>query len=670
MSGRSTIVTPELLAPAGSIECFHAALEAGADAVYLGLTDFNARLRAKNFTAKTLSYVAPYARSRNVKIYVTFNTLLKQADLEPAIHLLYQLDQIGVDALIVTDLGLINIAREHFPRLSLHGSTQMVIHNAAGVTMAGRLGLQRVILSRECSLGEIEAIKRTSRIELEVFIHGALCYSVSGLCLASSFLGGSSGNRGRCTQVCRRRFSTGRSGGCYFSPRDLETIGLIPALAKLGIASFKIEGRMKNPEYVYQVTRAYRMVIDDPKRMDEAKMLLKDDLGRKKTSFFLSGTPLPGTIDAVSPGMGVLIGEIAEFAGNRIIVKGAAAIREGDRLRIQPRDGFEGEAASVDSAETAAHLIALSLKKPIAGKAGDAVYLVSRHSVDKQFNLSTVQGVKPTRFIERFSKARLIVRGFESTGIGKARRDTLWIKIDDFGWLDLLHNTPCQRLVIAGDLERLASLLSDAQRLRIWRSRLVVALPQFIPEGRLAGWRSLIKEFKSEGVGSWMCTNIGHRALFDRDALLFADIAPGCMNRACRTAVCGLGIKEVVYSLEDDYLNIKASAQNGIACLYSIVPLFISRLHPAVRTGAMVSDPHGNRFNVIESNGLYWLIAEKPFCITHRKAKLAELGIRDFLLDLSFKAPDRNFLSSLIRCYQIAARMPDTGLFNFKAGFK
>jgi hypothetical protein len=368
--------------------------------------------------------------------------------------------------------------------------------------------------------------------------------------------------------------------------------------------------------------------------------------------------------------MGALIGAIAEIAGNRILVKGAAAIREGDRVRIQPRDGFEGEAATVDSAKTADHGIALSLKKPVAGKAGDAVYLVGRHSVDKQFNLSSVQGVKPIRFVERFPNARSIVRGFESTGIGKARRDTLWIKIDDLGWLDLLHNTPCQRLVIAGDLERLTSFLSDAQRLRIWKSRLVVALPQFIPQGRLAGWRSLINVFKTEGVGSWMCTNIGHRALFDRDALLFADIAPGCLNRACRTALCGLGIKDVVYSWEDDYLNIKASAQSGIACLYSTVPLFISRLHPAVRTGAMVSDPNCNRFHVIESNGLYWLIAEKPFCITHRRAKLAELGIRDFLLDLSFKAPDRNFLSSLIQCYQIAERMPDTDLFNFKAGLK
>jgi putative protease len=671
MPHRSTSKNTELLAPAGSIEHFHAAVEAGADAVYLGLTDFNARLRAKNFSVKTLSYVVPCAHERNVKVYVTLNTLLKQADLEAAIHLLHELSQIGPDALIVTDLGLIAIARAHFPRLALHGSTQMVIHNSAGVMMAEKLGLCRVILSRELTVDEIAAIRRKSGLELEVFIHGALCYSISGLCLASSFLGGSSGNRGRCTQVCRRRFSAGRFRGYYFSPRDLEALDFLPRLTELGIASFKIEGRMKNPEYVYQVTRAYRMAIDDPSRIQAAKKILADDLGRKKTSFFLTGLPLPGTVDAVSPGMGARIGEIAEVAGKRIVAAGATVVQAGDRIRIQPREGFEGDATTVDSVETAGQRSVLVLKKEVACKAGDAVYLISRGSMDRRFNRTTIEGVEPVRYNERSARVRAILNTYNREPQKTPRRDTLWIVIDDPRWLDLLQATPCQRLVFAGNRERLLALLADAPALRVWKSRLVPALPPFIPEADLPAWRSIIGRFRAAGIDRWMCANIGHATLFEKQSSLIADSPIGCLNRASQSALNALGVPSFVFSIEDDYLNIKASSSpNGLVRLFSPVLLFISRLHPAVKIGAMVSDPHNNRFQAVATNGLYYLVSEKPFCITHRRAKLAELGIHDFMLDLCFRSPDPEFLSLLVGCYRDNTRLPDTSLFNFKAGLK
>jgi U32 family peptidase len=331
---------PELLAPAGSIDSFHAAIEAGADAVYLGLSDFNARLRAKNFTAKTLSFLLPYAHKHNVKLYVTLNTLIKQAELEPVVHTLYQLDQIGVDALIVSDIGLIAIARKHFPRLQLHASTQMAVHNSAGAQAAIGFGLKRVILSRELTIEEIRSIKNRSAVELEVFVHGAFCYCVSGLCLASSFLGGSSGNRGRCTQVCRRKFSASAGKGHYFSPRDLCGVDFLPQFSDMGIASFKIEGRMKSAAYVYAVVNAYRRVIDDDISLEEAKELLLRDLGRKKSAFFLGGTRQTGFIDAASPGTGDLIGTVIEADGDRLILDATRPLAAGDRIRLQPVSGL------------------------------------------------------------------------------------------------------------------------------------------------------------------------------------------------------------------------------------------------------------------------------------------------------------------------------------------
>jgi U32 family peptidase len=708
---------PELLAPAGSIESFHAALSAGADAVYLGLADFNARLRARNFTVKTLSYLVPYAHLHNVKLYVTLNTLVKQAELEPVIHTLYQLEQIGVDALIVADCGLIDIARKHFPRLRLHASTQMTIHNSAGVHMAQRLGLKRVILSRECTLDEIGSIKKQAAIELEIFIHGALCYSVSGLCLASSFLGGSSGNRGRCTQVCRRKFKTNNAAGYFFSPNDLSAIDFLPRVAGLGIASLKIEGRMKGPEYVYTVVSAYRKVIDGTISVEEARALLRHDLAREKCSLFLGGVRQAGIIEAAArSGVGELIGTVIEAGNDLVVVASERTCAAGDRIRIQPKSGFEGTAAVIRSIVYEPGVSRLRLKTAVECAAGDTVYLIGRQGEGARFDRKGVTGVEPAAFTTRCSFVNKIMQNYSKNtiegayGHGRLRRagalvrslppldggrrvgaaqrrcavpagaflshrDTLWIKVDTVGWLDQLVNTPCQRLIFAGDRQEAEKLLGDEARLKQWRSRLLIGLPPFIPEQDITGWQSLAGRFKSAGINSGACANIGHQLIFPKGFQVVADYPLGCLNRASQTALKNRGFSGFIYSYEDDYLNIKASASasasgEGIACLFSNVPLFISRIHPAVRSEDIFSDPHGNRFVATEGHGLFYLLSKEPFCITHRRRKLSEAGIHDFLIDLTFCRPDTDILPRLIDCYTKNTRMPETGLFNFKAGLR
>ncbi|HEQ71323.1 MAG TPA: U32 family peptidase, partial [Spirochaetia bacterium] len=208
---------PELLAPAGKAESFFAALVAGADAVYLGVQRFNARLRAANFTLPELSRLIPFAHERKKKVYVTLNTALKQKELPAAAQILHVCRTLRVDGLIVADLGLIALARRHFPDLPLHASTQAGIHNSVGAETMRKLGVRRVILARELSLAEVALIRKHTRCELEVFVHGALCYSLSGNCLASSWIGGKSGNRGLCTQVCRRAFRGPTASAPYFS---------------------------------------------------------------------------------------------------------------------------------------------------------------------------------------------------------------------------------------------------------------------------------------------------------------------------------------------------------------------------------------------------------------------------------------------------------------------
>ncbi|HPE37838.1 MAG TPA: peptidase U32 family protein, partial [Spirochaetales bacterium] len=246
-----TYTTAELLAPAGNPEALDAAIGEGADAVYLGLKTFNARLRTSNFAYSQFEAATEALHKAGKKLYVTVNTVFEQREADRMYQLLQYLERVGPDGVIVQDLGVVKMARDHFPALRLHASTQMNVGSAAGVNFLSRHGFKRVVLSRELSLDEMRDVRSSTAMELETFVHGALCVSASGVCLFSSYLGGRSANRGACTQACRRMFrSEDDQDGYFFSPDDLQLVEKVPDLVEAGITSFKIEGRMKSAEYV------------------------------------------------------------------------------------------------------------------------------------------------------------------------------------------------------------------------------------------------------------------------------------------------------------------------------------------------------------------------------------------------------------------------------------
>ncbi|HKM42700.1 MAG TPA: peptidase U32 family protein, partial [Limnochordia bacterium] len=258
----------ELLAPAGSWDALRAAVENGADAVYLGGKSYSARASAANFSPDELKEALDYCHIRGVKIYVTVNTLLREDELKGAISYLGDLYQWGVDAVIVQDLGLIGRARQDVPQLELHASTQMTAHNALDFRAIERLGITRVVLARELGTEAISEIGKQTRLELEVFVHGALCICYSGQCLMSSLIGGRSGNRGQCAQPCRQPYVVEGltvPGEYVLSPKDLCLIEHLDALREVGVASLKIEGRLKSPDYVGVVVRTYRAALDGNK---------------------------------------------------------------------------------------------------------------------------------------------------------------------------------------------------------------------------------------------------------------------------------------------------------------------------------------------------------------------------------------------------------------------
>ena len=263
----SGVNRPELLSPAGSMESLKAAVNGGCDAVYLGGKQFSARQYAGNFDLKELEDACDYCHLRGVKVYVTVNTVYKDEELAGFLTYIRSLYEMGVDALIMQDTGAERLVKAHFPDFPLHASTQMTCNSLADVKYWEGRGFDKIVLSRELSLEEIRHITENTEAEIETFVHGALCVCYSGQCIMSSMLGGRSGNRGRCAQTCRLPYTLYKgydsmAEGYLLSPKDVMTVEILPQLIEAGIASLKIEGRMKSPEYVAGVTRIYRKYID------------------------------------------------------------------------------------------------------------------------------------------------------------------------------------------------------------------------------------------------------------------------------------------------------------------------------------------------------------------------------------------------------------------------
>lgn len=254
---------PEILAPAGSLEIMKQAFQAGADAVYLGGQMFGARAFATNLSETELVHGIEYAKLHHKKLYLTVNTLLKNEEIDRLFSYLKTPYEAGLDAVIVQDLGVADCIHKWFPELELHASTQMSITSPYGGNLLKEAGFSRIVPARELSMAEILKLKEETGMEIEIFVHGALCYSFSGQCLLSSMIGGRSGNRGRCAQPCRQQYALNNGQvGYYFSPKDLCALQSVPELINMGIDSFKIEGRMKKAEYVISAVNAYRRAID------------------------------------------------------------------------------------------------------------------------------------------------------------------------------------------------------------------------------------------------------------------------------------------------------------------------------------------------------------------------------------------------------------------------
>ena len=395
----------ELLAPAGGLEALKAAVENGADAVYLGGKLFNARASAANFDMDELKKAINYAHEREVKVYVTVNTLVADSEFSELAQYIYQIYYLGADAVIVQDLGVAHFIKSVLPEMEIHASTQMTQNNSLGLKQLEKIGFSRVVLARETSASEMAQIIQETKLEVEVFVHGALCISYSGQCLMSSYIGARSGNRGRCAQPCRLPYQLvnekgkdvlegKKLGDHLLSPRDLNLSENLAELKRLGVASLKIEGRMKRPEYVATVVRIYRKALDSLDGLDQSDQYdLTQVFNRDFTTGYLKGYQGKEMMSFSRPNnRGTKLARIVEVSNNRMAIRLENNLNLGDGIEIWTGRGREG--LTVDKIFT---LDNRSVKEAVAGEIVSLDYSGYARTADRVFKTHDTKLIEKAR---------------------------------------------------------------------------------------------------------------------------------------------------------------------------------------------------------------------------------------------------------------------------------
>lgn len=551
----------ELLAPAGTSEAFEAAVAAGADAVYIGAPAFNARALARHFTLAEVAAMLDHAHRNKVRVYLAMNSLMREEEIGKAVEILAALEALSADALIVQDLGIYHLARRFFPGLRLHASTLLGAHNSMNVRQFAEMGFRRVVLARELTIEEIAQVHRQCPVEIEVFVHGALCFAYSGLCLFSSYLGGKSGLRGRCVQPCRRRYTwagkgrgPGPSAGYLFSMNDLAGLSLLSRLREAGVSSLKIEGRMRSAQYVASVVKAYRLALDapgDPAALAEAEELLEQAMGRKASpGYFLGAQAAELIVPQHSGNIGLFLGKIDRVVSGRAYLGLKETIRVGDRLRLHQEASGERQAFTlktiwqgklqVEKAVAGSHV---QLELPAGTEKGDSLFKVDVGERRQQ----VAKAIEPARFVKKVAnlvdprrisqvmhnlqtplKAPPKPKVKEERSVrerGQGRRGggapvqfpmEWWLRIDDLELLKLQLPAVPSRLVVTLCRETAAQLQRNEKRLTPYRRRLVWALPPVILEADLPFYEEAIGRLRARGYNAWQIAHLGQRLFFSR----------------------------------------------------------------------------------------------------------------------------------------------------------
>lgn len=689
----------ELLAPAGNIESLDAAIGEGADAVYLGLKSFNARLRTTNFAWNQFEAAVNSLHRQNKKIYVTVNTVSEERDLERLYRFLSYLNKIGPDGLIVQDYAVIRMCQEFFPELVLHASTQMNVASSAGVNLLSKEGFKRVVVARELGLEEIKAIKAKTNTELEVFVHGALCVSESGLCLFSSFLGGKSANRGMCTQACRRFYTAEVPGGIdqgyYFSPCDLQLIDKIPDLIQAGVESFKIEGRMKSAEYVGSVVSAYRYLMDHytenkKEAIAAAKRMLSTDFARAKTSYWYNFKTLEEGVDGAGSqilnpkqagGTGIYLGKIDRTKPGPqdfkmvTLAGGSYDPDPGDSIRLHKKDDTGRESHKVrflDTDEKGNRWIDV----PSNFTAGDSVYLLQTKAMSKRY--AHVLPNDLSKYFRQPGDEQLPI--LDLTPVAKNELtyfpEGVYIQVSSIEDIFIVQAGHPVRVIIELNKTTIADLTKQKTVIPLSKKQLILSLDPFCAAANEDELVSTIDALIELGYKTFIANNVAHIAMLKGKGVNI--IAGPYLYTFNRWAVSWLENQDIGafvspyensrHNLEDVY--DMQFRQRVLVPVFAYPALFRIRFKlPKEYDFTFFSDKENVGFKVNSTPDGSFVMPETPFSIIDKVDMLGGMGFKRILIDFSKTKVQKTHFKQVYQALLKKQVLPETSRFNWKDGF-
>ncbi len=646
---------PELLAPAGGLEPFFAAIEAGADAIYVSPKILNARAYGKNFSINQIADLTETAHAKDIKLFVALNSLMKESEIGECLALLAQLEEIAVDGVIVQDLGVAKMARDHFPALRLHASTLMTIHNSMGVEACKRFGFSRVVLARELTLGEIRQITQKAQIETEVFVHGAMCFSISGLCRFSSFHGGKSSTRGRCVQPCRRLYNWAGTKGTFFSMDDLCALDFIPALSIAGVASFKIEGRLKPASYVYHVVRAYRMVMDSAKKdldknLEMARHELHRAMGRPLTSgFFKNENPRNIISPTRTANTGTFLAKVTKCQNGLLRLSKAIMLNKGDRIRIVVREKDQQFSTRTKRACEGSSIKMEDLNMPKGSSTtfeGSLLFKTDESKEDGQkWSSLRLQGFKRKDDLE---KRKRFAKKIEQGIVGQRTNELHKGNVKVYAFLPdlsitkgLYKNRLLEGIILPLNRKNLSYALRLKPKDEI-RQKIVWHLPVISFEKETVAIKRLVEQAKRSGFRKFQISNLWHFALPLKGATFMSSYELNLINSQSVAFMHDLGVRNPQFSIETDLDNLALSMshlrEKGAMTVYGHIPLFTSRVrHRIYSSKTPVKSQRGESYFWKREKGLGLLYQASPLSFMDKAHNLAELGIETWILDLRFR---------------------------------
>ena len=708
----------ELLAPAGNIEALDAAIGEGADAVYVGLKSFNARLRSSNFAWNQFEAAVQAVHKLNKKIYVTVNTVSEESETERLYRFLGYLNKVGPDGLIVQDFGVIRMCQEFFPNLELHASTQMNVESAAGVNLLSKVGLKRVVVARELGLEEVKKIKESTNCEIEMFVHGALCVSESGLCLFSSYLGGKSANRGMCTQACRRFYtaetSEGEKQGYYFSPSDLQLIEKIPDLMDIGVESFKIEGRMKSAEYVGSVVSAYRYLMDHYKEdrkgsIAAAKRMLSTDFARSKTTYWYNfKTNEDGVLNAGSTilnpnqagGTGIYLGKIEKITGadDEAKQKAREAVSEdsspedyqiamayirggnydpdpGDSIRLHKKDDtgrVSHKVRSVRIDEDGRRWIDI----PRGFSRGDEVYLLQTKSMSKRY-----PRVLPSDIGKyRQQPGDEVLPILDLTPVDKKELsyfpEGLYVQVSSISDLFAIQSMSPVRAILELNFETKNDLVNKKTVLPFSKKQIIISLNPYCPESSANELLDVLNYLVEDGFKSFIVNNVAHIGMLkNKNVNMIAGPYLYTFNRWAVSWLENQNIGAFITPQENSRKNLNLTFDQNVrdrvmVTAYAYPALFRMRFKmPADYDFMYFWDKEETPFKVLSNPDGAVVMPEYPFSILDRVDQLKKDGIKRILVDFSRCKVSRQEIKLVMNSMLKLQPIQNCSRFNWKDGF-